>query len=437
MRAALLLLALAFGCQKGPVIDSFSADRTSVEAGDVVTLSWVVRNADDVVIDPGGLVVTGQSSTQLTLLQTAPVTLTARKRAPFVGHVIARRSISIAVAPRALVPLFSARPSQVPPGARVTLSWKTSGDSVTIDSDAGSLGQQAAQGSLTVTPSATTLYTLRAHQSGSLQPAPIAVRVRVAQPPSVHLTADQLAVTAGQVVTLRWTGAGALGFGLDNGIGYLASATSLAVRPAQTTTYRVTAYGPAGGTATDAVTVAVSGPAPGTRALSYRDPTVPAGAVLALVQDPSSTPSLLVLRLVTTRAVAAGGLALTLPLDVTRAVLDASAAGDASPGFSVSVGAIDPGPPPLAAKAVLGAGLLAGSLVLGLAAKARSAGGTPDVQLAAGTELCRVRLVPAPSSQPGVVFPLAGAPARAVLTHLPRDPNALPSPIAVGTLTLL
>ena len=431
------VLALVCACQKGPVITSFTADRTEVQAGDVVTLTVAVENASSLVLDPGANKLRPVShSFQISLKGTVELVLTASRSVGGLGWgPSAQARLTIHVTPRPPLVKLSASPAQVLPGGLATLSWDaTPATSVSLSAGTTNLGEYPVKGSLQVTPSATTSYLLQGH--GTPDPLPATVAVRVVPLPSVHLSADKTITTAGDAVTLSWSGTGATGYSLDNGIGSLGGATSIVVRPAQTTTYKVTAFGPASGATSDAVTVTISGPAPGSRTLSYADPLVlPTGARLALRKDASSTPSLLLLNVVTLQAVQAGGFSLTTPLDATRVQLDAAQAGDASPGFAVNLSALNPGAAPPAAKAVLGTGPLAGMLVLAVAKKATSPGVVPDATLAAGTVLCTIRLVPAPSGQPGQALS-GGAASKVYLGHLPRDPTSQPEQIAVGTLTV-
>jgi hypothetical protein len=141
----------------------------------------------------------------------------------------------------------------------------------------------------------------------------------------------------------------------------------------------------------------------------------------------------MVLRLVTTQAVTAAGLALDLPLDANRAQLDAAQPGDATPGLLINAAALDPGSSPAAAAAAIGSGRLANTLAVGVARKATSPGVVPQASLPAGTEILHLRLVPANGAQPGLVFDGSGA--RAYFGPLPRAAGAQAT-VAIGTLSL-
>jgi len=425
--ASLFGLAVACGSSSDPRIVRFTASSTDTTAGDNVTLSWEVTNADSVDIDPIGKV----AGTEIVV---SPAVTTTYAMTASRGEKKAIASVTVNVkpgVPQARITLFKASPPQILAGGKASLEWSVANAAqVTITADAGtSPGDQAASGKIDVTPAATTAYTLSI--KGQALPAPVTVRVRVVAAPAIaSFAADKPSTTAGDAVTLSWSGS-ATGFGLDNGIGFLGAATSTVARPGATTTYTLTAYGPAGGIATRTATVTITGPAPaGT--LSYADPTsVPADAVLKLVKVGTAGAGGVTLALVTTQAVSAAALALDLRLDGTRAALDAQLSGDASPGFSVSAGALDPGSAPVAAKAVLRGGVL----TLGIAQKPSSPGAVPAKALPSGTEVCRIRLVPAANSQPGGVLPQGADPYKAFLGALPRDTTT--AKVALGTLTLL
>lgn len=75
-------------------------------------------------------------------------------------------------------------------------------------------------------------------------------------PPTVNLNADPEAIKINESSTLTWNSTNADSCVIEPGIGSVDLNGSLAVSPAETTTYTITATGP-GGTTTDSVTVTV------------------------------------------------------------------------------------------------------------------------------------------------------------------------------------
>jgi len=81
----ILLLVFLSACNgmtpTTPIINSFTADSTKIEEGEVVTLSWVVTDASSVIINPAIGSVALSGSTSVTPSETTTYTLTATKGA--------------------------------------------------------------------------------------------------------------------------------------------------------------------------------------------------------------------------------------------------------------------------------------------------------------------------------------------------------------------
>jgi phospholipase C len=152
---------------------------------------------------------------------------------------------------------FTANPATINAGQSSTLSWSaTNATGVTIDGISGAL---PASGSQTVTPAATTTYTLHASGAGGSTTATtiVTVTAAVSAPAVTSFTATPSTSTPGAQVTLAWTTTDATSVSIDQGVGTNLPATgSIAVTPAATTTYTLTATGP-GGSTTGAATVTV------------------------------------------------------------------------------------------------------------------------------------------------------------------------------------
>ncbi|MEO8726064.1 MAG: PQQ-binding-like beta-propeller repeat protein [Acidobacteriaceae bacterium] len=142
------------------------------------------------------------------------------------------------------------------------MTWTTANASgVTIDNG---IGGQAANGNVSVKPTATTIYNLTA-TSASGATAATAVTVTVTGPPppampTVQFSANPSTIIRGNPATLTWATTNATGFSIDNGVGGQPVNGSVQVSPGATTTYTATATGP-GGTSTGQASVTVT-PAP-------------------------------------------------------------------------------------------------------------------------------------------------------------------------------
>lgn len=138
-----------------PTITSFTANPTSINAGQSSTLRWSVTGATSLSIDNAVGSVTGLTSTPVTPAATTTYTLTATNAA---GSVTATAQVSVTNKP--MIASFAATPPTINPGQSSTLSWSVTGaTSLSIDNGVGSV---TGQSSTPVMPAATTTYTLTA-----------------------------------------------------------------------------------------------------------------------------------------------------------------------------------------------------------------------------------------------------------------------------------
>jgi len=175
------------------------------------------------------------------------------------GQGQARVQISTSAANRAQIVLFAANPNQITAGQQVTLSWQTlNADTANI----AGIGNVPVNGSITVSPTQTTTYTLTARNS--VNDATSTVTVTVGSPGAVLLngcSATPPTIPAGNSSTLSWTSSNADSVSIQPGIGPVAKSGSVLVKPMQTTTYVVTAVG-GGSSTTCSITVTVGSGAP-------------------------------------------------------------------------------------------------------------------------------------------------------------------------------
>jgi Bacterial Ig domain len=187
-----------------------------------------------------------------------------------------------------VIPFFTASPATITAGQSSLLSWGnvtngTTGpwvQSTVINPDLGEVGSGAS--SRQVTPPQTTTYTLTATGCGGTATKQLTIIVNpsaTTQPPSggqagcagppmiPFFNANPTSITAGQSSMLSWgnvtngtSGPLVRSAVINPGLGEVGSgASSRPVKPAQTTTYTLTATG-CGGTATKQVTVTVNPP---------------------------------------------------------------------------------------------------------------------------------------------------------------------------------
>lgn len=164
-----------------PAIIQFTIDPETVPFAGASTLTWSTQNATSVEIDHGIGAVPLSGSRDVSLQDFTTFTLTATGPG---GS--AHRSVAIFVRSPGPSIRFSAEPSFIQRGQPSTLTWTTmDATGVSIDNTVGSV---AASGSLIVTPSTTTEYTLSAKGSGATSTARATVFVDPGDVPIVSVT---------------------------------------------------------------------------------------------------------------------------------------------------------------------------------------------------------------------------------------------------------
>ena len=222
-----------------------------VAAGQTATITWQSTNASSVTITPSILsedVTSIDLSGSDVIIPAATTTYTAV--ATGAGGTTAQATATISL----LTVSLTASPATINAGQSATLTWNSSpasGTSVSIDQG---IGPEAPSGSITVSPAATTAYTVTATNGTATATAQATVNA----PLSVTLAAKPENITPGQQSTLTWNARGATSLSIDNGIGDVTSLPSKTVSPAQTTTYTITAFDATGHSTTAATTVTVS-----------------------------------------------------------------------------------------------------------------------------------------------------------------------------------
>ena len=176
------------------------------------------------------------------------------------GQGQARVRISTAAARRAQILFFTADPTKIAAGQQVTLTWKT------LDADSANIagiGNVAVNGSLTVSPTTTTTYSLTARNNVNDETSSVTVVVTGLTGPQLsNCTASPTNISAGQSSTLSWTSTNADFVSIQPGVGQVAKSGSVSVTPSQTTTYVITANTAADASSSCSITVTVGAALP-------------------------------------------------------------------------------------------------------------------------------------------------------------------------------
>lgn len=156
---------------------------------------------------------------------------------------------------------FTATPGAIITGQSSTLAWTTTGaTSLSINQGVGAVTGT----SKSVSPLATTVYTLTAGNGTATTTASATVTVNAAPPPpapTCTLSANPTSVTQGSASTLTFSSTNATSGTIDNGVGAVSTSGTKSVSPLATTLYTATFTG-TGGTVTCSATVAVTAAPP-------------------------------------------------------------------------------------------------------------------------------------------------------------------------------
>lgn len=244
--------------QPPPTI-SFSATPNNIAPGQTSTLVWNTTNATSVTIDNGVGSKPLSGSTTVNPVATTTYTLTAVGPG---GTLISQATVTVSNRPSIS---FTATPTDIVAGSSSTLAWTvTSATTISIDNGIGTV---SANGSTSVSPGATTLYTITAVGPGGTSFAQ--VTVNVVDVPRITFTATPSTIAAGGTSTLSWTVTGVNSATIDHGVGTVFALGSTSVSPTQTTVYKLTATNVAGtASATATVTIGTPGP-PKRRAVKH------------------------------------------------------------------------------------------------------------------------------------------------------------------------
>jgi PKD repeat protein len=231
-----------------PPTATFTATPASIAPGQPSTLTWTTTNATAVSIDNGVGAKPLNGSGSVSPTTTTIYTLTATGA----GGTVTKQ-VTVTVNPVPSIS-FSASPPVIGGGESSTLSWATmNATAVSIDNG---IGARSLNGSLQVSPAASTTYTLTATGAGGTKTA--TATVTVAPPPTILFTVTPSVVSPGGTAKLEWQVFDAATIVLDPGLGVQPFSGSMTVMPAGSTTYILTATG-VGGTRTAQVLVTVAG----------------------------------------------------------------------------------------------------------------------------------------------------------------------------------
>jgi len=227
-----------------PLINFFDINPPVIAAGSSTTVQWNISNADTVFIDHGIGDVANLGTWTISPAATTIYTLTATN---VYGSATSLATAVVNPAPGAPAILtFTGDPSTVGQGSSSKLVWNVTGaTSVSIDHGIGSV---PLSGNQTVSPAATTTYTVTATNSSGFISASTTVTVNPTGglPIIVNFTANPDSINVGHSSVLQWNVSGATSASIDQGVGAVPTSGQQLVSPNTTTTYTLTVTNAAG-----------------------------------------------------------------------------------------------------------------------------------------------------------------------------------------------
>ncbi|WP_291270410.1 beta-propeller fold lactonase family protein [Geothrix sp.] len=215
----------------------------SVPAQGGMTLTWTIS---------GGTITSGTTGTTITFSAGGTGSVFLSCKAANAAGASATGNASSAIVPFPTISQLSASPADVASGGASTLSYAFAGGTGLINQGVGAV---TSGGSSVVHPTSTTTYTLTVTNPAG-DPTTDTVTVTVGALPNIStFKAGPATLTQGQgsLLTFTFTGDGVI----DHGVGPVTSGSQIAVFPAATTTYTLTATNAVGATTTAVMTVTV------------------------------------------------------------------------------------------------------------------------------------------------------------------------------------
>jgi len=269
-----------------PVVTDFSVTPSTVNTGDSATLRWNTTGATSVFIEPdigcvplsGSQLVSPTDSTIYVLIAantvntvTSSAGIDVNLYPPYGPSYPLPYSSSLGSLP--VINSFDINPPIINTGSSTTMEWDISGaDTVFISQGVGDV---PSSGTITISPSATTFYTITATNFyGSVTSSATAiVNPAAGSPIIVSFAASQNSITPGNSTALQWNVSGADSVSINQGVGAVASSGTRPVSPTATTAYTLIATN-SSGSVTASTTVTVS-------------PTTGLPVIINFISDPS------------------------------------------------------------------------------------------------------------------------------------------------------
>ncbi len=226
-----------------PAVSSFTVSPATITVGQSATLEWTATgDAITASIDRSVGAVSPATGGSTTVTPTAAGAITYRLTVTDSNNVTATATAALTVEAASTIS-FTADDASITSGQSATLRWTaTNAKSAEIDQGVGEVSP-AAGGSVQVSPTADTTYTLTVTDNNDAT-STAQLTVTVADAPAVtSFTVTPATITVGRQATLQWAATGdAITASIDQGVGTVSPATggSTTVSPTADTTYTIT-----------------------------------------------------------------------------------------------------------------------------------------------------------------------------------------------------
>ncbi len=231
----------------------FTAQPNVIQVDQSSVLSWAVENADTVEITGIGQVAASGTSS-VSPRETTTYRLTATNKQGALSE-----TVTVTVQrPQTTVLRFSASPASITAGEVSTLNWEV--QNATDVSISPGIGAVQPNGTRTVSPTETTVYTLTARGvTGQVVATASVSVVKPGAPRILRFTGTPPEIATGETASLSWQVEGADSVSISPDVGTVQPTGSATVTPTANTTYILTAKN-ANGDSTASVTISVFAP---------------------------------------------------------------------------------------------------------------------------------------------------------------------------------
>ncbi len=279
---------------KPPAINSFVASPSAIYFGQQSTLSWNVAQATSVSIQPE---VGAVSSTGSKVVSPGATTRYILSAANANGNSTASATLEVSTSNTPIITTFSASPSSIKAGDECTLTWDIIGaKSISLSQGIGGV---ASKGTMAVTPTETSTYTIRAESDYGSVSKSVTVSVDTSNistgpaitkdPPQIDtFSASSSSIALGEEVTLTWAVDAARTVSISPTVGSVPSSGWTKVIPTASTTYELTAVNTFGSVKREvpvSVTVSTDGVAPIIRSFTASPQSISQGGTSNLSWD--------------------------------------------------------------------------------------------------------------------------------------------------------